>query len=212
MVSRASSVVTRSAAASDILRRRMYSENGIAASDENIRRRWCSVVPARLAMPAASTEAEGSVANCDSASSTAMFKTAITGVPPFASQPATAEAPSTRSSRVDAISNPSSSNHSGRASGQGRAPGPATLQPPPGHQRRTARTDRPDAVADSAHPRASFHRESARSGPSAHARSAALLVFPSAAWLVRAPAARALNANLAEGLEPPQSHSSLTST
>ena len=38
-----------SAAASVMRRRRMYSESGMPASDENIRRRWYSVVPSRVA-------------------------------------------------------------------------------------------------------------------------------------------------------------------
>ena len=78
MLSRSSSPRTTSAAATVMRRRRTYSDSGMPANDENIRRRWYSVVPSALANPLTSN----SSVRCSSTRSTSRLSAEITR-PPF---------------------------------------------------------------------------------------------------------------------------------
>jgi hypothetical protein len=78
MLSRSSRPLTTSAAATVMRRRRTYSERGMPANDENIRRRWYSVVASVPAHPLMSI----SPLRCSSTRSTSWLSAEITR-PPF---------------------------------------------------------------------------------------------------------------------------------
>ncbi|CAM5414483.1 hypothetical protein SGRIM128S_07323 [Streptomyces griseomycini] len=78
MLSRSPSPRTTAAAATVMRRRRTYSDSGMPANDENIRRKWYSVVPSADARPWTS----GSSSRCSSTRSTSWLSAEITR-PPF---------------------------------------------------------------------------------------------------------------------------------
>ena len=101
MVSRSSPSRTTSAAATVMRRRRTYSDSGMPASEENIRRKWYSVVPSVLANSLTSICS----VRCFSTRSTSRLSAEITR-PPFDINPGRAHLVRALPRRSDPITAP----------------------------------------------------------------------------------------------------------